>query len=252
VAVALDLDGTVWLAGQPLPGAPDAVRRLRDTGHAVAFVTNNSSARRVEVAAALDRAGIAATADEVVTSGVATASLVRAGETVLVCGGPGLTEELEAVGARTVRDGDADVVAVGYHRDFDYERMRIAARAVRRGARLVGSNADATYPTPDGPLPGAGAILASVVTAAGVPAQVAGKPHEPMARVVRSRLGPHGWVVGDRLDTDGRFAVALGYRFALVLSGVTAAGDRDPAAPVDVVGDDLASVVGDLLRAGPG
>ena len=132
-------------------------------------------------------------------------------------------------------DGDADAVVVGFHRSFDYEELRRACTAVRRGARLIGTNDDVTYPTPDGPIPGGGAILAAVVAGSGVTAVVAGKPYEPMADLVRAELGADldgAVMVGDRPDTDGRFARAIGCRFGLVFSGVThrtrPAGQPDP------------------------
>jgi 4-nitrophenyl phosphatase len=134
-----------------------------------------------------------------------------------------------------------DVVVVGFHRDFDYGRMQAASPAVRAGARLLATNDDATYPTPEGLIPGGGAILASVSTASAVVAEVAGKPHQPMADLLRHRVGDEGIVVGDRPDTDGRFAVTLGYRFALVLSGVTTAVPVEPEP--DVVAADLAELV---------
>ena len=247
-AFALDLDGVVWLADDPIPGAADAVARLRAAGVPVAFVTNNSSVPVSEVAAKLARHGIDP-GDGVVTSAQAAAGLVEPGERALVCGGPGVAEALGARGAEVVRDGDADVVVVGFHRDFDYERLRIAATAVRRGARLVATNDDATYPTPEGPIPGGGAIVAAVATGSGVAPIVAGKPHEPMAALVRQHLGRSGVMVGDRPDTDGRFARALGYRFALVLSGVTRPDDLPVEPAPDLVAPDLAAVVDDLLGA---
>ena len=89
-------------------------------------------------------------------------------------------------------------MVVGFHRDFDYERLRVASTAVRAGARLLASNDDATYPTADGPIPGGGSILAAVERASGVAATVAGKPHRPMADLIRARLGPAGswWATG--------------------------------------------------------
>jgi 4-nitrophenyl phosphatase len=243
--LALDLDGVIWLADEPIPGAADAVARLRDAGEDLVFVTNNSSQPVGEVEEKLARHGIEATGD-VLTSATAALALVERGERVLVCAGPGVVEAIERRGARPVRDGDADVVVVGFHRDFDYERLRIAARAVRRGARLLATNDDASYPTPDGPIPGGGSILAAVVTATGAEPVIAGKPHPPMVDLVRARLGPGALMVGDRPDTDGRFARALGYRFALVHTGVTPAGV--PVDPVpDLVASDLAALVDDLL-----
>jgi HAD superfamily hydrolase (TIGR01450 family) len=241
----LDLDGVVWLAEEPLPGASEAVARLQAQTD-VLFVTNNSSQPLSHYEAALERMGIEARG-AVVSSAVAAASLVAPGERALLCAGPGVEEALEERGAEVVRTGDADVVVVGFHRDFDYERLRVASTAVRRGARLLATNDDATYPTPEGLIPGGGAILSAVVTASGTAPIIAGKPHAPMAAVVADRLGPSGVVVGDRPDTDGGFAATLGYEFVLVLSGVTTAEDL-PVEPVpDRIAADLGRAVEDAL-----
>ena len=238
----VDLDGVVWLADRPIVGASDAIERLRSAGEAVVFVTNNSSVTIADQEKKLRRHGIDGDG-AVITSAAAAASEVEPGEVALVCAGEGVVEAMTARGVEVVADGKADVVVVGYHRDFDYERMTVAATAVRDGARLLATNDDATYPTPDGPIPGTGAILAGVVTASGARPTVAGKPHAPMVRCVRERLGADGTVVGDRPDTDGRFATQLGYRFALVLSGVTRSEDLPVEPAPDLVGDDLAAVV---------
>lgn len=245
----LDLDGVVRLGPEPIPGAAAAVARLRTLGEPLAFVTNNSSHRLEEVRAELGSFGIDAAPEEVVTSALAVASLVEPGERVLACAGPGVVEAVTARGAEVVPGGPCDAVVVGFTRTFDYELLRRAAAAVRGGARLLASNDDASYPTPDGLAPGAGSLLAAVATASGRPTEaVAGKPHEPMAALVRDRLGPTGVVVGDRADTDGRFATTLGYRFALVLTGVTTALDVEQLDPVpDLVGADLAAVVAGYL-----
>lgn len=174
---------------------------------------------------------------------MAVARLVEAGERVLCCSGPGVVEEVTARGARVVDEGPCDAVIVGFHTDFDYDRLRRASLAVRAGARLLASNDDATYPTPTGLWPGGGALLAAVETASGQRAAVAGKPHEPVAALVRERLGADGIVVGDRADTDGAFAVTLGYRFGLVLSGVTTEADLPVDPEPAVVAADLAELV---------
>ena len=244
VAWVLDLDGVVWLGDQALPGAADAVARLRAAGQRVVFATNNSSAVVAQQEAKLARFGIPAEGD-LITSAMAGAALVEPGERVLVCGGPGVVEALEQRHALPVRDQtDVDAVMVGFHRDFDYERMRLAAEALRRGGRFIATNDDATYPTPEGPIPGGGAIAASVAYAAGQAPEVAGKPHQPMADLIRARTGEDdGIVVGDRPETDGAFAKTLGYRFGLVLTGVTKAGDLPVQPSPDLVADDLAALV---------
>lgn len=248
--VLCDLDGVVWLSHQPIPGSVAAIARVRAAGHRVLFVTNNSSARVEDQEAALAAIGIPAVGD-VLTSANAAALLVQPGERVLVCGGDGVTQSIERRGATVVLDGPADAVVVGWHRTFDYEGLTRAARAVRDGARLVGTNDDATYPTPDGPIPGGGAILAAVQTAAGVSPTIAGKPYEPMALLVRSIVGDDAArsavMVGDRPSTDGLFARTLGCRYAHVESGVTAPGSTFDPRP-DILAADLAGVADVILN----
>lgn len=247
-AWVIDIDGVVWLAGRPLPGAAGAVDRLRRSGRRALFVTNNSSRTVGEQEAALARCGIHAAGD-VVTSAAAAARLVQPGSTVTVCGGPGITE---AVGPRA-RVVDADhpapqgtaAVIVGLDERFSYRRLTHASGAVRRGAALIATNTDPTYPTPDGPVPGAGSLVAAVATAADVTPVVAGKPHQPMVELVRETLGGDPEVVvGDRPSTDGVFAARLGVPFVLVRSGVAA----DPGERA-VTGVEPVLVVGGLSEA---
>lgn len=259
-AWVLDLDGVLWLSEQPIAGAAGAVARLRAQGLRVLFVTNNSSATVAEYLAKLERIGVPASAPDLVTSAQAAASLIQPGSTALVCAGPGVAEALAERGVRTVHQGPADAVVVGWHRDFDYDGLTAASSAVRAGARLVGTNDDATYPTPDGPIPGGGAILAAVAAASGAVPEVAGKPYDAMVELVRRRLGsaprspgpgvnpldgsPDLMVVGDRPSTDGALARRLGGRFGLVLTGVTHAGDL----PVDPAPDAVAPDLGVLVE----
>lgn len=241
MALVLDLDGVLWLGSSPIPGSADAVAALRAAGHEIVFCTNNSNGTVADVEAKLARHGVPAEGD-VITSAMAAASLLEPGGRALVCAGPGVVEAVQRRGAIPVTEGPADAVLVGLHFDFDYDALRRAAAAVRGGARLIGTNSDPTYPTVDGLLPGGGSLLAAVATASETVPEVAGKPNEAMARLVRERFGDDGTVVGDRPDTDGAFAVTLGYRFALVLSGSTP--DAEGADPTpDLVGADLADLL---------
>lgn len=250
--VLCDLDGVVWLARRAIPGSADAIERLRASGCRVLFVTNNSMSVISDQEAALAAIGVPAEGD-VVTSAQAAASLVEAGEIVLVCGGPGVAEAVEGRGATVVRDGAADAAIVGLHQDFDYWRLEAANAAIRGGARFIATNDDPTFPTPDGPIPGAGALVAAVATVTGVAPIVAGKPHGPMADLVAERCGvefrpERAVMVGDRPSTDGLFAATIGCPFAFVRTGVIGPGDpldadADPA--IDVV--DLAAVADVVL-----
>jgi 4-nitrophenyl phosphatase len=260
--VLCDLDGVVWLAHQPIAGSVEAVADLRRSGRRVIFVTNNSAATAAQHEQALAEVGIAAHGD-VASSAMAVTALVAPGTRVLVAAGPGVVEALERAGADVViNTGEpltdaVDAVVVGIHRDFDYDRLAVAADAARRCRRLIGTNTDSTYPTPDGLLPGGGSILAAVAVASGIDPVIAGKPHQPLATLVESMLAePQGafdparvLMVGDRPETDGRFAALLGCRFALVRSGVNpAASEIDDVTTVDLDVADLAEVSRRLVR----
>ncbi|MGI8984122.1 MAG: HAD-IIA family hydrolase [Acidimicrobiales bacterium] len=242
----LDLDGVVWLADDVIPGVPGAIERLRADGHSILFLTNNSSRRVSDLVEKFHGMGIPVDADEIVTSAQAAATMLEPGSVALVCAGEGVREALETRGVSMVDEGDADAVVVGFHKEFDYSRLNAAYQAIRGGARLVGTNDDTTYPTPGGPIPGGGALLASVAAAAGIEPEVAGKPYQPMADAVRSRIGDaadDGIVVGDRPDTDGLMAKRLGLPYALVFTGVTSEDDLPVEPAPAMTAPDLAALV---------
>ena len=256
--VACDLDGVVWRGDDPIAPAAAGIAALRTAGLYVAFVSNNANSPVVEVVAKLERMGIPATPADVVTSAMAAAWLLAQslapGTRVLACAGPGVREALAAEGLEVVTEPPAAAVVVGFHREFDYAALDRASAAVRAGARFVATNLDATYPVPGGLIPGAGALVAAVATASGRTPEVAGKPEAPTVELIRTRFGNSGVVVGDRPSTDGALATALGWPFALVLSGVTAAvappgGEAipDPAPPF--VADDLGALAPALITA---
>ncbi|HEX3541624.1 MAG TPA: HAD-IIA family hydrolase [Acidimicrobiales bacterium] len=246
----LDLDGVVWLSGDGIAGSAAAIDRLRESGQRVVFFTNNSGRTVAENVAALAGAGVSADGGDVLSSAQAAASLLKAGSRAAVIGDPGVEEALGDAGVDVVAlDAEPDAVVVGRTTEFSYEGLAAAATAIRLGARFVATNSDATLPTPNGPAPGAGALVAFLQVASGVAPEVAGKPELPAARLVADRVGQIDVMVGDRPDTDGLFAGAITARFALVLSGVTSQADL-PVDPIpDLVGPDLAAIVDQVLGA---
>src|SRR5664279_2195211 len=206
--VLLDLDGVVYLGADPVPGAAEAIGRLRAAGHRVAFVTNNASLAAAEVARRLESVGVPAASTDVVTSAQAAAVLLAArlpaGAAVLVLGAPSLADEVAAVGLSPVSDADSAPQAVvnGYSDQLCYADFCEAGLALRAGAWWVATNLDATIPTARGLQPGNGAITALLTEA------------------VRRTGARSPLFVGDRLDTDIAGAAAAGMDSALVLTGV--------------------------------
>jgi len=251
-----DLDGVMYRGAEPIEGSPQAIERLGRLGVHVVFCTNNANPTIDRYIDKLSSMGVPIGREDLVTSPVVTAEVLSdegaAGRSAIVVGGEGLREAL--VNIDVVVDDDpssrtADYVVVGLDPDFTYEKLKRASFAVQNGAELIAANADTSFPAPDGLWPGAGALVAAVEAASGGRARVMGKPHEPMMRVAKRRLGGASRIaiVGDRPNTDLEGGLAMGWGTILVLSGVTSRDQVDEVEPTpDVVLERLADLP-DLL-----
>jgi 4-nitrophenyl phosphatase len=248
----IDLDGVIWLSGEPIGDAAGAVARLRHAGVTTAFATNNSAPTTRDQVDRLGRVGITASANDLASSAEAAASLLAPGDTAFVMAEAGVLEALAARGVKVRDDGPVDAVVVGWTRSFDFDLLTRAATAARDSGRLIGTNEDPTHPTPDGLVPGGGSILAAVATASGITPRIAGKPHRPMADHIREKFGigsggRAALAVGDQPRTDGRLAEQLGIPFALVDSGVTRPGTPVTGVTVSVRTADFVALVDTAL-----
>jgi glycerol-1-phosphatase len=251
--VLLDLDGCVWVGDEATPGAVEAVAAIRRAGKGLAFVTNDARVGGEDFVRKLWRLGFQASLEEVVTVGGAIQFALAErfpGSGAMVIGAPAVHRHVEAAGLRILNHsafaGRAEVVVVAGHERFDYGELRAATQAASRGAFVLGAGRDATFPMPDGPWPGAGAILAAVETACGRRADTVGKPEAGLFVTALDRLGPgRALMVGDRIDADLGGAAAAGIDAAIVLTGVAdraaAEAARDPA-PV-AIADRLETLV---------
>ena len=225
--VLLDLDGVVYIGPAAVPGAAEALDRVRAAGVRTAFVTNNASRPPEAVGAHLRELGVHAEDDDVVTSAQAAAAILNrrlpAGSAVLVVGGEGLYRALEAVGLKPVASVDENPAAVvqGFSPDIGWRLLAEGTRGVRSGLPWIATNTDLTVPTPYGPAPGNGTLVAAIATATSVTPEVAGKPQPTLFLEAVKRYGAErALVVGDRLDTDLEGARAAGMIGLAVLTGV--------------------------------
>lgn len=228
----IDLDGVVYTGGREIPGAGWFMEKARLHRLPFLLVTNNSTTSPAGVAERLQRMGITAKAEEVLTSADAAAAFIARqdphGAITFAVGEAGLRQSLQAAGLRVAdqdqRDG-VEWVVVGLDRQFDYAKLAAATRAIRGGARFVATNVDALLPVEGGDmLPGAGTMVAAIQAATGIEPTVVGKPGPALFQAGLQRLGlPSDAVamVGDRVDTDIDGAHRAGLRAILVLTGVT-------------------------------
>ena len=242
-AFALDLDGVIWRGEHIIEGAKEGVDAIRAAGKPLLFLSNNAAYLPSWVIDRLRSAGIDVTDREVLTSGMVLQGWIRshglAGKRALVLGVPEVVQQVAEVADVVPFDRPDGVAMVVAARDtaFDYERLRVAADAIRAGARFVAVNRDPTLPLPGGRLdPGTGAIVAAVETASGARATILGKPERPTMEAAAEIVGREGvLMIGDRADSDVAGARTIGWDAALVLTGVTAAGDDVDPVPDYVI-----------------
>ena len=224
-----DLDGTVYRGGRLIPGADGVLRKLRERGAGIVFLSNNPTRSREQYVAKLGALGIPARLEDIVnSSSVLIAELQREAPDarLYVVGEACLQAELRQAGFKLAEDpAETDLVVLSFDRTFHYGKLFFAHLAVKRGARLWATNPDRTCPTEEGDTPDCGAIIAAVETCTGRKVErIAGKPFPAILNVAARRLNlplSACLLVGDRLETDILMARNAGCPSALVLTGVT-------------------------------
>lgn len=228
-----DLDGTVFLGSRLLPGAVETLSRLRKQGKIIRFLSNTTTQTRQECMMRLQRLGIEADREEVITASYAAALYLAALENepqVMVIGGQSMIKELDEKGVKQTLDAnEATHVLVGMDQQFDYNKLHQSLRAVQNGAQLIAANPDPFCPVENDRLPDTWSLVKALETASGVECQVIiGKPSAYYAEKVMEETGLSGGqclMIGDRLDTDIMFGHDNGLHTALVLTGVATKAD---------------------------
>lgn len=229
--VLIDMDGVLYRGQTGLAGGPELLAFFRHQGIRFMLVTNNSTLSPKMFAERLGRMGIEVSEDEIMNSGVATASYLATiappGTKVNVIGEAPLIEQLEKRGF-VMAGRDAQYVVCGWDKGLTYEKLKTACLAIRAGAVFIGTNADKTYPLEKDIIPGAGANLAALVAATDVQPIVVGKPETIMLQQAMQRLGakPQETVlIGDRVDTDVLGGHRAGIATIMVLTGISSEED---------------------------
>ncbi len=253
-----DMDGTIYLGGQPFPFAIDFIKKLRAHGKRVLFFTNNASHNPAFYLDKLTRLGYEPTAEEICTSGNVTIAFLtrkRAGKRVYLLGTPELWDQMQEGGVELVCDRNgrptgegADIVVTSFDTTLDYEKMTVTCDFVRYGAEYLSTHPDYNCPTETGFIPDSGAIAAFVTASTGVEPVYFGKPYpetvdmiEEITGLDRSRM----CIFGDRLYTDIAVGKRHGILSCLVLTGETTEADVDAAEDCDkpdLLFDSLAEV----------
>ena len=249
-----DLDGTIYLGDQLLPGASETISRLREKDARVLFLTNKPIDRREAYAEKLSRLGIPTSPDEVINSSMVAAQYLSQqmpGARVYVIGEKSLIDELADVNLTLATDSsNTDLVLISLDRTLTYEKLHFAYHAIKSGARVMATNPDLVCPMPDDEIIDAGAIVAAVEALIRRPLDlIIGKPSRVMIQVLLDRLDlpPETCLMtGDRIETDIKMGHLAGMGTALVLTGVTS---RDQIKRSSTQPDLVLDTIHDLLPA---
>lgn len=249
-----DMDGVLINDGRMVDGADRFLAALRDTGRDFLVLTNNSLFTPRQLSQRLKEFGLHVEREQLWTSALATARFVRDQRpdgSAFVIGEPSMHEAIHEVGYRE-NPVNPDYVVLGETWHYSFEDLTTAIRLVDAGSAFVATNPETTGTTPQGSLPGCGALAALIQSATGVAPYFVGKPNPVMIRDALNLLEAHSQatvMIGDRMDTDVRAGTEAGCATVLVLSGVAQREDVTGHAyqPTRVV-DSVADLIDELRR----
>ncbi|MEO0273084.1 MAG: HAD-IIA family hydrolase [candidate division WOR-3 bacterium] len=246
----IDLDGTLYLERFLIPGSKELLMELEKRNIPYLLLTNNSTRTPQQVAEKLKNMGIEVTSKRIYTSANALGDYLRDHYTgthrAYVIGEDGILEELTNLGWEIVNSHkEAEFVIVGLDRKVDYDKLTKAVLAIQNGAKFIACNADSSFPTPEGLLPGAGAIVSAIRTVVRKDPLILGKPNEYIVKYATKRMGleiKETAIVGDRVDTDILLGKRMGMVTVLVMTGVQKSEEEIEKASPDFIFSDVSEL----------
>ncbi len=208
-AILIDIDGVLTVSWRPLPGAPEAMNWIRAAGLKVVLLTNTTSRTRASIRSALAEAGFAVDADEILTAPAVTAAHLASrypGARCTLLNSGDISQDMPRVTIVADDDPEPDVVVVGgAGPEFSYAALNRVFGHLRRGARLVAMHRSLYWRTDTGLQLDAGAFVFALEKAAGISAEVTGKPADAFfaAALATVQVSPgEAVMVGDDVETD--------------------------------------------------
>jgi HAD superfamily hydrolase (TIGR01458 family) len=225
-AVLIDIDGVLTVSFEPISGAVAAVEYLRAASIPLALVTNTTSRSRASIAEALATAGFPVAVGDILTAPAIAAAYLREhypGARCLLLNSGDIGTDLAGIALADEGDAAVDVVLIGgAGPEFSYQALNGAFARLQAGARLVAMSRGMYWRTSDGLQLDTGAFVAGLEQAAGIEAEVVGKPAEGFFKAALAYLGVpahDALMIGDDIDNDVLAAQRCGLTGVLVKTG---------------------------------
>jgi len=249
-AVLIDIDGVLTVSWEPMVGAVDALRAIRDAGLPFALITNTTSRTRARIAATLADAGFPVETKDVLTAPAAAAAYLREHRPdarCLLLNSGEIAEDLSGV---LLVDDAPDVILIGgAGPEFGYQALNSVFSYLQRGAELMAMHANLFWRTSDGLSLDAGAFLLGLQQAAGIEARILGKPAREFFDTALRGLGATAGdtaMIGDDVESDVIGAQRHGLTGVLVRTGKFQPDHEDGVE--GEVPDHVIDSIGDLPR----
>ena len=244
----LDMDGVLYRGSEPMPRLREFFAFLKERSIPFILVTNNATRTPLERSRKLAAMGVEVSPSEILVSGQAAARYLRrqypAGTRVHVFGMPALVRAMEEEGFIPA-DDDVKVVVASVNLEVTYPKIKQAVDLIRKGAQFIATNLDPNIPSETGFLPGSGAMVAMLATAAEVRPTAVGKPEPIMYELAMDQMGARPETtaaVGDRVATDIVGGKRAGITTVCVLSGASDRVEAE-AAGADFIFDDIGALL---------
>lgn len=225
-----DLDGTIYLGEELIAGAAEVIDYLHSNGKKVLFLTNKTIESRERYVEKLNRLGIRASLEHILSPTLVTIQYLKEHYSpsvkLYVIGEQLIKDEFAEAGFSFAEEPEeTDVVIVSWDRDFRYAHLNFAYQAIKLGADVIATNPDRTCPVAGGDIPDCGGMIGAIEGVTGSKIEtIIGKPSLHMAREALRLIGVSAercLMVGDRLETDIKLGLQAGMSTALVLSGIS-------------------------------
>lgn len=230
----LDMDGTIYLDEQLFDGTVDFLNYVRKIGGKYLFLTNNSSRSVEAYIEKMRRLGIAAAADDFLTSVDALIVYLNANgcreKLLYAFGTASFRKQLADAGFRLTqnRDDAVEVLVCGFDTELTFQKLEDACILLNRGVDFIAANPDWVCPTWYGYVPDCGSVCEMLRRATGRTPVFIGKPQPQMALLAMEKYGfskEETLLIGDRVYTDIACGIRAGIDAALVLSGESTMAD---------------------------